>query len=64
MAKLLFKTTDRDQAHRQLALVLTGSDYPRACCKEMVNDPKPYQVWSDDVGDIEPPLDPQLPDPP
>lgn len=46
MAKLLFAGTDRDASHAELERVLAEGEYPAAECREYVNEPEPYQVWS------------------
>jgi len=42
----LAEFTDRDAAHAELERVLAEGKHPKAECRERVNEPKPYQVWS------------------
>lgn len=46
MGELLFETADRDESHRKLAEILAAGTYPRAECRQDMNSPLPYQVWS------------------
>jgi len=44
----LFGTKDRDTSHAKLEEILKLGEYPRASCREDINDPlEPYTVWSD-----------------
>jgi hypothetical protein len=37
---------NRDEAHKKLEEVLAAGLHPGASCREDLNEPEPYQVWS------------------
>lgn len=46
MAKMIFSTKNRHEAHGRLEEVLAEGEHPRAECREDPNAEEPYQVWS------------------
>lgn len=54
MAKILFESKDRNEAHRFQARVIADGSMPRACCTDH-NERDSTVVWSDNLaaGDLD-----------
>jgi hypothetical protein len=55
MARVLFESKDRDEAHRFQAKVIQDGTAPRACCTDHVERGDTTVVWDDNLlpGDID-----------